>query len=170
MKNFIQGYPKDPQVLLLGDKRLYAKAKPVLKTEIKKIPAIIKQMHGILIQYKKNYGKFRAIAAPQIGLSKQLIYLYIQKPVIFINPILKNKSKEMMEVWDDCMSFPDLLVKVKRHRRCAIDYFDLSWQKHSLDLEGDMSELLQHEYDHLEGILATDRAIDLRSFAVFNNN
>jgi len=71
-----------------------------------------------------------------------------------------------MEVWDDCMCFPDLLVRVKRHRSCRIRYRDLEWNEQTMNLTGDLSELLQHEYDHLDGVLAVNRAIDSRSFAL----
>ncbi|MBN1685914.1 MAG: peptide deformylase, partial [Spirochaetales bacterium] len=76
------------------------------------------------------------------------------------------KSREMMEVWDDCMCFPDLLVKVMRHRSCRLRYRNQDWEEESVLLEGDLSELLQHEYDHLEGILAVSRAVDAKSFAL----
>ena len=124
-------------------------------------------MHKILLEYKKEYGKFRAIAAPQIGIKKRFIYMHIDKSMILINPKLKNKSNKMIEVWDDCMSFPDLLVKVKRHQNCIVEFLDINWKPHSMELTGDMSELIQHEYDHLEGILAVERAINLKSFAAF---
>jgi peptide deformylase len=75
-------------------------------------------------------------------------------------------SNDMFEVWDDCMSFPDLLVRVQRHRSCTIEYRDDNWAKHSLDLENDLSELLQHEYDHLNGILAVSRAMKGHSYAL----
>jgi peptide deformylase len=71
-----------------------------------------------------------------------------------------------MEVMDDCMSFPNLLVKVKRYKKAVIKYKDLEWKDRQMNLEGDLSELLQHEYDHLDGILATMRAIDNKSFFV----
>jgi peptide deformylase len=71
-----------------------------------------------------------------------------------------------MEVMDDCMSFPHLLVRVQRYKKCKITYRDMKWQKQEMVLEGDLSELLQHEYDHLDGILATMRAVDTRSFYI----
>ncbi|MCP4109632.1 MAG: hypothetical protein GY749_29615, partial [Desulfobacteraceae bacterium] len=73
--------------------------------------------------FREKHGAGRAIAAPQIGVMKRLIYMCINEPVVFINPVLSNKSKEMMIVWDDCMSFPDLLVKVERHVKCEIWYY-----------------------------------------------
>ncbi|MHA2236331.1 MAG: peptide deformylase, partial [Candidatus Thorarchaeota archaeon] len=58
-----------------------------------------------------------------------------------------------------------LLVRVQRHKSCTIEYHDMEWMLQSMNLENSQSELLQHEYDHLEGILATMRALDERSFA-----
>jgi peptide deformylase len=86
--------------------------------------------------------------------------------VALINPVLELKSAEMMPVWDDCMCFPDLLVRVMRHQTCRMRFHDLQWREQSMHLQGDLSELLQHEYDHLDGILAVSRAIDGRSFAL----
>ena len=81
-----------------------------------------------------------------------------------INPELSDLSDELFEVWDDCMSFPNLLVKVKRHKKLTLSFFDLEWRKQVWHLEDNMSELIQHEYDHLDGILATQRATDSQSF------
>ena len=72
----------------------------------------------------------------------------------------------MIELWDDCMSFPNLLVKVRRHKRCSLRFYDENWKEQVWRLEDDMSELIQHEYDHLNGILATQRAIDDKSYAL----
>ena len=118
------------------------------------------------MDFKKKHNAGRAIAAPQIGVIKRLVYLYIDKPVVFINPVLDEKSKEMIQLWDDCISFPDLLVKVKRHKSCKIKYRDKEWKDQAMMLEEDFSELLQHECDHLDGILAVARAIDEHSFAL----
>jgi len=62
------------------------------------------------------------------------------------------------------MSFPNLLVKVKRHHSLNIKYLDENWQPRVWKMEGALSELLQHEYDHVNGILCTMRAIDEKSF------
>jgi len=68
------------------------------------------------------------------------------------------------ELWDDCMSLPNLLVKVKRHKKVTIKYLDENWEPQKWEMENDLSVLIQHEYDHLEGILCTMRAIDSKSF------
>ena len=83
---------------------------------------------------------------------------------IFLNPVLEPIGEAQMEVMDDCMSFPDLIVKVKRYQKCRITYRNLEWKEQVRIFEGDLSELIQHEYDHLDGILATMRAIDKKSF------
>ena len=78
--------------------------------------------------------------------------MYLDHAVIFINPVLKFPDNEMVEILDDCMSFPGLYVRVMRHKRCTIEFMDLDWKQCSWELEGDLSELLQHECDHLDGI------------------
>ena len=67
-----------------------------------------------------------------------------------------------MTLWDDCFSFPDLMVKVRRHLSIVVRYQDPAGRHHTLRAEGSLSELLQHEIDHINGVLAIDRAIDSR--------
>lgn len=151
-------------ILLLGDPKLYEASVPVGREE--DLSQLKQDLHDTLMAFRRTYHAGRAIAAPQIGVQKRVLYMYIDKPVLFLNPVLRFPDEEIMEVLDDCMSFPTLYVRVLRHKRCIIDYFDETWQPHSLSLGGDLSELLQHEYDHLDGILATMRAIDSQSFVM----
>lgn len=154
------------EILLLGNPKLYEISSIIQKEDIDSIKEVVNDLHDTLMSFRKKYGEGRAIAAPQIGVFKRLIYMYIDKPVVFINPILHFEDDELMGVLDDCMSFPDLLVKVKRHKRCTIEFKDINNNHNKIKLEGDLSELLQHEYDHLEGILATMRAIDEKSLCL----
>jgi peptide deformylase len=156
------------EILLLGNPELYQISRPVEKQEIETLGDVVGDLHDTMMDFRKKYGAGRAIAAPQIGVKKRLIYMHIDKPVAFLNPVLSDKSREMMMVWDDCMCFPDLLVKVARYKTCSISYRDLEWKEQKLFLEGDLSELLQHEYDHLDGILAVSRAVNGQSFALRN--
>ncbi|MDU1911890.1 peptide deformylase [Fusobacterium sp.] len=153
-------------ILLLGNDELYQISEPVKPDEIENIKSVIQDLHDTLMDFREKYHAGRAIAAPQIGVKKRLLYMFIDKPVIFINPTLEFPDNEMMEVLDDCMSFPNLLVKVKRYKRCRIKYLDIDWKEQVMSLEGDLAELLQHEYDHLDGILATMRGIDNKSFVI----
>ena len=154
------------EILLLGNPKLYEKSRPIEFDELDDLKPVVSDLHDTMLDFRKRYGAGRAIAAPQIGVMKRLIYMHIDGPTVFINPQLTDKSSEMMTVWDDCMSFPELLVRVKRHRSCTIRFVDMDWQKRQMPLEADLSELLQHEYDHLDGILAVSRAFDSRSFAI----
>jgi peptide deformylase len=154
------------EILLLGNPRLYEASLPVAKEELDDIKAVVQDLHDTLMDFRKRYGAGRAIAAPQIGVLKRLIYLHIGQPWILINPVLDLQSPKLMTVWDDCISFPDLLVKVNRHAQCRITCRSLDWIEQDRMLAGDLSELLQHEYDHLDGILAISRAVDRRSFAL----
>ena len=151
-------------LLLLGNPLLYEVSKPVLKSELLLIKEWRDDLHNVMEEIRSEYKFGRAIAAPQLGIMKRLIYLNIDRPVIIINPELENLSEEMMELWDDCMSFPNLLVKVKRHKSLTIKYLNENWIPQRWEVSDDLSELIQHEYDHLDGILATMRAIDEQSF------
>lgn len=154
------------EIILLGNEELYQISEPLKKDEIENIKSIVQNLHDTLLDFREKYHAGRAIAAPQIGIKKRLLYMFIDKPVIFINPVLEFPDDEMMEVLDDCMSFPNLLIKVMRHKRCRIKYLDMNWEEQVMSLEGDLAELLQHEYDHLNGILATMRAINNKSFII----
>lgn len=154
------------EILLLGNEELYQISEPVKPDEIETLKSVVQDLHDTLMDFREKYHAGRAIAAPQIGVKKRLLYMFIDKPVVFINPVLEFPDNEMMEVLDDCMSFPNLLVKVMRHKRCRIKYLDMDWKEQVMSLEGDLSELLQHEFDHLDGILATMRAIDNKSLII----
>jgi peptide deformylase len=154
------------EILLLGNPQLYEISFPVKKDELEHMEPLILDLNDTLTDFRKKHNAGRAIAAPQIGIRKRVLYINIDRPMIVINPAIEAKSYEMIEIWDDCMSFPDLLVKVKRHRSCAITFRNMNWELQTMNVDGDFSELLQHEYDHLEGILAVSRAIDRHSFAL----
>lgn len=151
-------------LLQLGNPLLYEKSAPVKYEELGLVKNWVADLHNVMEEIREKYNFGRAIAAPQLGIIKQLIYMNIDEPVVFINPEIVSKSEEMFELWDDCMSFPNLLVKVKRHQSITIKYRDEKWDLREWTMEDSLSELLQHEYDHLEGVLCTMRAIDNKSF------
>jgi len=154
------------QVLLLGNPALHKVCAAVENDDVGELCGVIADLHDTLMDFRAAYGAGRAIAAPQIGVMKRIVYMHIDQPVVLFNPVIDQRSQEMIAVWDDCMSFPDLLVKVLRHRSCRITYRTTEWQTEQLTLEADLSELLQHECDHLDGVLAVSRAIDGQSFAL----
>jgi peptide deformylase len=159
---------KSDRVLLLGDPRLHEVSAPVEPAEVANLLPVVRELHDILFEFKArfaHYGAFRGIAAPQIGVMKRLIYVHLgDHPRVIFNPVLENRSGETFELWDDCMCFPNLLVRVRRHQSLTLRYRDEDWQEQVWDVAGSVSELIQHEYDHLDGILATQRALDGYSF------
>lgn len=153
-------------ILLLGDPRLHQTCRAYLQDDLPRIKEVVTDLKDTMNAFRSRNGFGRAIAAPQIGELGRLVFLQVDRPVTLINPVLSKASDEMMTLWDDCMSFPGLLVRVHRHQTCTVTFRDLDWQEQSWPLDGDLAELLQHECDHLDGILATQRAIDSRSFAL----
>ena len=154
------------EILLLGDPRLYEAAEEIKQEELDELRPVFTDMFDCIRGIRRDYGFGRAIAAPQIGVRKRLICMLTDKPYVIINPTLAFVGDEMMELMDDCMSFPKLLVRVRRHRHCILRYLDENWQAQEKQMDDDMAELIQHEYDHLDGILATMRAIDNKSFVM----
>jgi peptide deformylase len=154
------------EILLLGNELLYEKSELVGQAELPALAPVANDLHDTLMAFRAAYGAGRAIAAPQIGVKKRLVYMHVEGPVVFINPVLRFPGGGMMEVLDDCMSFPGLYVRVMRHDRCVVKYRDMNWAERELALEGDLSELIQHEFDHLDGILAVMRAKDERSLVM----
>ena len=155
---------KSNRVLLLGAPRLHLKSREVKPEDLSYVKEVVQELHDILFEFKARYGAFQAIAAPQTGEMIRLIYIHIDRPVVILNPTFTYLSDAQFEVWDDCMCFPNLLVRVKRHQKAVMEYLDGDFAQQRMELEGSLTELLQHEYDHLNGILATQRAIDQQSF------
>ena len=154
------------EILLIGDPRLYEISKEVTREELEELRPVFEDLFDCIRGIRRDYGFGRAIAAPQIGVPKRLVCMLTDKPYVIINPTLEFVGDEMMELMDDCMSFPNLLVKVQRYRHCILRYLDERWQPQEKQMDDDMAELIQHEYDHLDGILATMRAIDSKSFVM----
>ena len=154
------------EILLLGDPRLYEIAEEVEKEELESLKPVFTDMFDCIKGIRRDYGFGRAIAAPQIGVGKRLICILTDRPYVIINPALEFLEDDTMELMDDCMSFPNLLVRVRRYRHCILHYRDENWLEQTMRIDDDMAELIQHEYDHLDGILATMRAIDNKSFVM----
>ena len=154
------------EILKLGDPRLYDVSKAVTPEERELAAVWVQDLHDTLMEYRRVYGAGRAVAAPQIGVFKRLLYMYLDRPYVFINPVMTFPDAQTYTLLDDCMSFPGLMVRVRRYRRAVIRYLDENWQPQEKRMDDDMAELIQHEYDHLDGILATMRAIDKKSFVM----
>jgi peptide deformylase len=155
------------EILLLGNENLYKVCSEVSKDEINKVKQIIEDLHDTMVNFRDKYGFGRAIAAPQINEHYRIIYVnFDNTSIAFINPRLEFTEDEKFEMWDDCMSYPGLEVRLYRYKTCKIYYKDLQWANCSIEFTGDLSELIQHEYDHLDGILAVQKAINNKSYRI----
>jgi peptide deformylase len=111
--------------------------------------------------------KGAGLAAPQVFVSQRMFLAAIVPPEedgdppeveAFINPTITPLSAEKSEAWEGCLSFPELLVLVSRHRSVRIDYINALGEPDALELHDFPARVVQHEFDHLEGILTIDRA------------
>ena len=149
-------------VLQLGDARLRRRAETVPLPGDQKLRREAQTLQETLDRFRARHGFGRAIAAPQLGFARRLIALHLSEwPKWVLNPEIVWRSPERITLWDDCMSFPFLLVRVERHACVRVRYCDIEGaQQETAELDVATSELLQHEIDHLDGVLAVDRAID----------
>jgi len=111
-------------------------------------------------QDEKQIG--RAIAAPQIGCLKRVVYMETTDQVIvMINPEVTYKSPETFVVWDSCFSADVAFFgKTVRHKTITVEYVDEYQNTMCNTFTDDLSELFQHEIDHLDGVLFTDHIVD----------
>jgi peptide deformylase len=151
----------------LGDPVLREIARPVSDPATPEIGALVEDLADTLAYWKKTTGYGRAIAAPQIGELLRVIFLQLPgaDPWPLVNPEITERSKEKIVVWDACLSFLSIFMQVERHREVVVRYQDLGgeWREIRAGEERNLSELLQHEIDHLDGILAVDRISDIRT-------
>jgi len=154
-------------ILQLGDPRLREIALPVGDPSAPEVAALANDLADTLAYWRATTGYGRGIAAPQLGVRLRVIFLQLpaEKPWPLVNPEIIERSEERIVVWDACLSFLSIFMQVERHREITVRYQDMNRETHELAAGDDrnLSELLQHEIDHLDGILAVDRIIDIKT-------
>ena len=102
------------------------------------------------------------LAAIQIGIPKRIIVMDIakkdedKKPMYFVNPVIKNKNKDLSTYEEGCLSVPNQFAEVDRPSTCTVEYLDYNGEKKILEANELLATCIQHEMDHLEGILFID--------------
>ena len=102
------------------------------------------------------------LAAVQIGVPKRIIVMDISRdenkkePRYFVNPVIKNKNEEKAKYEEGCLSVPDQFAEIERPNTCEVEYLDYNGKKQLLKADGLLATCIQHEMDHLEGILFID--------------
>ena len=154
-------------VLQLGDPLLRQTAVPVEDPTARHIRTLVLDLADTLAHRRSATGYGRGIAAPQLGVLQRVIFLKLPgaEPWPLINPEIIERSEEKIIVWDACLSFLSIFMQVERHRQVTVRYRNLSGETLEFEAGDDrsLSELLQHEIDHLDGILAIDRVVDVKT-------
>lgn len=102
------------------------------------------------------------LAAIQIGIPKRIIVMDIsndknkKKPMYFVNPVIKNKDNSKAIYEEGCLSVPNQFAEIERPKKCEVEYLDYNGKKETIQADGLLATCIQHEMDHLEGILFID--------------
>jgi peptide deformylase len=154
-------------ILQLGDPTLRHSCLIVADPASPDVRDLVRDLADTLAHWRAETGYGRGIAAPQIGVLQRVIFLKLPEaePWPLINPEIVWRSDNKIVVWDACLSFLSIFMKVERHREIRVRYQNFEGQVLEVDVgaERDLSELLQHEIDHLDGILAIDRVTDVKT-------
>ena len=102
------------------------------------------------------------LAAIQIGIPKRIIVMDLSKdenkkePKFFVNPVIKNKDTSNSTYEEGCLSVPNQFAEIDRPKKCEVEFLDYYGEKRKITAEGLLATCIQHEMDHLEGILFID--------------
>ncbi|NIM51870.1 MAG: peptide deformylase [Gemmatimonadales bacterium] len=151
-------------VRMLGDPILRARCEAVKNVKSPAVRVVADDLQDTLRDLKQRHGVGRGLAAPQIGAPMRIVYVEADEPRVLINPEIVDIGTHDFQVWDDCFSIPNLLVHVQRAHHIMVSYTDVAGKPQSIEAEGELAELLQHEIDHLDGVLIIDRPVGLDPF------
>ena len=143
-------------ILTLPDPVLRKKAKP-----IERVDAELRQLMDDMLATMYDAPGI-GLAAPQVGVLRRLIVMDPAKdeapksPLVMVNPEILDRSEEMRTHEEGCLSIPDFTAEIERPARTRVSYIDREGKKREAELEGIWSTLVQHEIDHLNGVLFID--------------
>lgn len=150
---------------------------PILKKKAKEVKSFDRKLEELVLSMKKTMLKYdgMGLAAPQIGVSKRIfVYIDIEDKKIkeLINPKIIKYGKESNFFEEGCLSFPGIFLKIKRKNNISVEGFNLNGDKIKIEAIGIVSRVIQHETDHLNGILFFDRLpfLERIKFKIENRN
>lgn len=135
---------------------------PILKKKAEEVeeitPEIEKLAEDLIKTMSKSKPEGAGLAAPQVGVLKRLITVQTEQgPIVLINPKILKKSRKTEVIEEGCLSLPGVWLKIKRAREVEAEWLDINAKKIKIKWEGLFARILQHEIDHLDGILILDR-------------
>ena len=154
------------ETVLLGNPRLRETSEEV--RDPRRLGPVLNDLRDTLTWHQKTYGMGRGIAAPQIGYPLRVVYVQMRERSFYlVNPVIEWRSPDLFQVWDSCFSLEAaFFVKIERSRSIRVRYLDEGGSEHLETFRDGMSELLQHEIDHLDGVVCSDRLTDPRDIAM----
>ena len=152
------------EVLLLGNPNLREICAHIEEFN-SNLDNIVEDLKDTLLQLQKEKRIGRAIAAPQIDYLKRVIFYNLpDRTFTMVNPEIIWHSKETIDVWDSCFCFKvEFFVNIRRYKTIKVQFQDKKGNKVVETFDNSISELVQHEIDHLNGILATDHLQDMKN-------
>lgn len=145
------------RILQLGDPLLRSVS---LRVTCEDARPVLRDLADTLAEFRRTHGFGRAISAIQIGAPLRVIFMEVDGVRYeLINPEFIWRSPAMFELWDDCFSFPNLMVRLQRHCAIRLRHEKRDGSSGEIEATGALAELIQHEMDHLDGVLAVDRAL-----------
>lgn len=147
-------------VVFLGNPILRRQCRGVSDVEDPQVRSVVERLKSTLYWIRENQGKGRGIAAPQVGSDLRVVFIDSGEtdPLTMINPEITSFSEETFDNWEGCLSIPPLRVQVRRHSSVTVRYLTEVGEEEHLEAEGVLAGIVQHEVDHLDGILTLDRA------------
>ncbi len=145
-------------------KKIITEPNPILRQVSKSVAVVGKEEQNLMDDMLETMYAANGIglAAIQIGIPKRIIVMDISKeknkkePKYFVNPVIKNKDKLKSTYEEGCLSVPNQFAEIDRPKNCEIEFLDYYGEKKILKAEGLLATCIQHEMDHLEGILFID--------------
>lgn len=154
-------------ILQLGNPALRAPSAVVAEPDGPYVQALSRDLRETLSAHRQRTGYGRGIAAPQLGTLERIVHVELEGSRTLVNPVITARSDERMEIWDFCFSYFSIFFPVRRHVLVEVKYQDPQGREQRIEAVGDMSELLQHEIDHLNGVLAIDLVSDVKRICTF---
>lgn len=155
-------------ILQLGNPILRAVSAAVSEPDRPEVRAIAADLRDTLLAHRERTGYGRGISAPQLGDLERVIHVELDGSLTLVNPLITARSDETMEIWDFCFSYFSIFFPVRRHVLVEVKYQDMEGRHQRIEATGHLAELLQHEIDHLNGVLAIDLVTDVTRICTFS--
>lgn len=148
----------------LGNPSLRQPSTPFSDPTSAEVAHVLTNMRETLHDYRGRFGYGRAIAAPQIGVLKRLVYIETSEATLeLVNPRFERWSREEEERYESCFSFPGIWGLVQRPLSVVVVAWTPQGVEQRIEASGMLARVLQHEMDHLDGFVWLDRNPDLHS-------